>query len=132
MNPMLNLLFEVAKVLAPLHPHLQPHIEAAHDFSQALDRAEPVSHEQPAPDAVEMEVEKVGAAVVAVRRAGAIHVFDSINHLFFISQMIVPGSSYWNIGVGREIGEVSKDEEGMQIMRTLGQNMAWLLKKIKA
>jgi multimeric flavodoxin WrbA len=74
---------------------------------------------------------KVGAAVVAVRRAGAIHVFDSINHLFFISQMIVAGSSYWNIGMGLEEGDVEHDEEGMQTMRTLGQNMAWLMKKIE-
>lgn len=73
---------------------------------------------------------KVGAAVVAVRRAGAIHAFDSINHFFFIGQMIVPGSSYWNIGVGREIGEVEKDEEGMRTMRVLGENMAWLLQRI--
>ena len=75
---------------------------------------------------------KVGAAVVAVRRAGAIHAFDSLNHFFLISEMIVPGSSYWNIGYGREIGDVEKDEEGMQTMKTLGQNMAWLLKKIKS
>ncbi|UCH89269.1 MAG: flavodoxin family protein [Thermoplasmata archaeon] len=73
---------------------------------------------------------KVGAAVVAVRRGGAIHTFDSINHFFFIGQMIVPGSIYWNIGIGREKGEVENDDEGVQIMRTLGQNMAWLLKKI--
>jgi len=73
---------------------------------------------------------KVGAAVIAVRRAGAIHAFDSINHFFFISEMIVPGSSYWNIGVGREKGDVEKDEEGMETMRTLGKNMAWLMKKI--
>lgn len=73
---------------------------------------------------------KVGAAVSAVRRAGAIHTLDSINHLFFISQMIVPGSSYWNIGIGREKGEVAADEEGMNTMQVLGQNMAWLLKKI--
>ncbi len=74
---------------------------------------------------------KVGAAVIAVRRGGAIHAFDSINHFFFISQMIVPGSSYWNIGIGRDIGEVEKDDEGMQTMRTLGANMAWLLGKLK-
>jgi len=73
---------------------------------------------------------KVGAAVVAVRRAGSIHVFDTINHFFFISQMIVPGSSYWNMGFGREKGEVEKDEEGKQTMKTLGKNMAWLLNKI--
>jgi len=73
---------------------------------------------------------KAGAAVVAVRRAGAIHVFDSINHFFTINQMIIPGSSYWNIGIGREKGEVDNDREGIETMRTLGQNMAWLLKKI--
>jgi len=72
---------------------------------------------------------KVGAAVVAVRRAGGIHAFDSLNHFFLINQMVVPGSSYWNIGIGREIGDVEKDEEGLRTMKTLGQNMAWLLKK---
>ena len=75
---------------------------------------------------------KVGAAVVAVRRAGAMHVFDSINHFFLIGQMIVPGSSYWNIGIGRAIGEVEQDEEGLQTMQNLGKNMAWLLKKINS
>ena len=72
---------------------------------------------------------KVGAAVAVARRAGAIHAFDSLNHFFLLSEMIVPGSSYWNIGIGREIGDVEKDEEGIQTMKTLGQNMAWLLKK---
>jgi multimeric flavodoxin WrbA len=75
---------------------------------------------------------KVGAAVVAVRRAGAMHTFDSLNHFFLISQMIIPGSNYWNIGIGRAKGEVEHDEEGMQTMQVLGQNMAWLLKKINA
>jgi multimeric flavodoxin WrbA len=74
---------------------------------------------------------KVGAAVVAVRRAGAIHTFDSINHFFLINEMIVPGSSYWNISYGREKGEVLKDEEGLRTMRILGENMAWLLGKTK-
>ena len=74
---------------------------------------------------------KAGAAVVAVRRAGAIHVFDSINHFFLISQMIIPGSSYWNIGIGQQEKDVEKDEEGIEIMRTLGQNMGWLLKQIR-
>lgn len=73
---------------------------------------------------------KVGAAVVAVRRGGAIHVFNSINHFYFISQMVVPGSCYWNMGFGRDMGEVEKDEEGLRTMQILGQNMAWLLKKI--
>jgi len=72
---------------------------------------------------------KIGAAVVAVRRAGSIHVFDSINHFFFINEMIVPGSIYWNMGIGREKGEVEEDEEGIQTMKALGENMAWLLKK---
>ncbi|MGZ4909040.1 MAG: flavodoxin family protein [Halobacteriota archaeon] len=75
---------------------------------------------------------KVGAAVVAARRSGAIHAFDSINHFFFIGQMIVPGSSYWNIGFGRAIGEVADDEEGMETMTNLGKNMAWLLKRLHA
>lgn len=73
---------------------------------------------------------KVGAAVVAVRRAGSIHTFDTINHFFTINQMIIPGSSYWNVGIGRDIGEVESDEEGVRTMKILGQNMAWLLKKI--
>jgi len=75
---------------------------------------------------------KVGAGVVAVRRAGATHVFDSLNFFFFISQMIVPGSSYWNLGIGREPGEVNSDIEGVQTMKNLGKNMAWLLKKINS
>jgi multimeric flavodoxin WrbA len=74
---------------------------------------------------------KVGAGVIAVRRAGAVHSFDTINHFFLINEMIIPGSSYWNIGIGREKGEVLKDEEGMKTMKVLGENMAWLLKKIK-
>ena len=73
---------------------------------------------------------KVGAAVVAVRRAGAIHAFDSINHFFFISEMVVPGSSYWNLGFGHASGEVESDQEGIETMRVLGSNMAWLLKMI--
>jgi multimeric flavodoxin WrbA len=75
---------------------------------------------------------KVGAAVVAVRRAGAMPTFDAINRFFLISEMIIPGSSYWNIGVGLKKGDVENDEEGLEIMETLGRNMVWLLKKIKA
>lgn len=73
---------------------------------------------------------KVGAAVVAVRRAGAIHAFDALNHFFLINEMVVPGSSYWNIGIGLEPGDVEKDEEAIRTMKVLGQNMAWLLKKL--
>ena len=74
---------------------------------------------------------KVGAAVTVARRAGTMNVFQGINNFFFINGMIVPGSSYWNLGVGREIGDVESDEEGIQIMQELGLNMAWLLKKIR-
>ena len=73
---------------------------------------------------------KVGAAVVVARRAGATHVYSSINFFFGISNMIIPGSSYWNLGYGRNPGEVMKDEEGMATFRELGRNIAWLLKKI--
>jgi multimeric flavodoxin WrbA len=73
---------------------------------------------------------KIGAAVVAARRAGAIHVYSSINFFFGIAHMIVPGSSYWNMAFGRNPGEVLKDEEGMTTFVDLGQNMAWLLKKL--
>jgi multimeric flavodoxin WrbA len=73
---------------------------------------------------------KLGAAVVAVRRAGSIHAFDTLNHFFLISQMIIVGSSYWNIGIGREKGAVAADEEGLRTMRQLGENMFWLLEKI--
>jgi len=78
----------------------------------------------------EMFKRKIGAAVIAARRGGSIHAFDSINHFFLISQMIIPGSSYWNLGFGLKKGEVKKDKEALQIMKVLGENMAWLLKKV--
>ena len=78
----------------------------------------------------EMFRRKPGAAVVAVRRAGAMHAFDSMNHFFGIAEMVTVGSSYWNIGVGRERGDVEGDAEGMRTMRTLGENMAWLLERL--
>ena len=74
---------------------------------------------------------KVGAAVVAVRRAGGIHVFDTINHFFGISNMYTVGSSYWNLGLGLNPGDVKQDDEGMATMENLGRNMAWILKKIQ-
>lgn len=73
---------------------------------------------------------KPGAAVVAVRRGGAIHAFDTMNHFFLIGEMIVVGSSYWNIGIGRDKGEVEGDAEGMGTMAKLGENMAWLLERL--
>ncbi|MDE4908339.1 flavodoxin family protein [Methanogenium marinum] len=75
---------------------------------------------------------KAGAAVVAVRRAGAVHVYDSINHLFGTTGMVTVGSSYWNLGVGLVPGEVDSDQEGRQTMVDLGKNMAWVLKKLGA
>ena len=74
---------------------------------------------------------KVGAAVVAVRRAGGIPTFDGINHFFLISQMIIPGSSYWNVGIGLKPGDVENDKEGLETMDNLGRNMAWLIRKLK-
>jgi len=73
---------------------------------------------------------KIGAAVVAVRRGGATHVFDTINHMFLISSMIVPGSLYWNLGMGLDKGEVLGDDEAMRNMTHLGQTIAWLGKAI--
>ncbi|MDK2974927.1 MAG: hypothetical protein PWP08_1298 [Methanofollis sp.] len=73
---------------------------------------------------------KAGAAVVAARRAGAVHAFDTINHLFGISNMFTVGSSYWNLGIGLAAGDVEKDEEGLRTVREMGANMAWLLKRI--
>ena len=73
---------------------------------------------------------KVGAAIIAVRRGCEIHAFDTINHFFLINQMIVPGSCYWNVGIGRDKGDVEKDEEGLKTMRILGENMAWLLESV--
>jgi multimeric flavodoxin WrbA len=72
---------------------------------------------------------KVGAAVIAVRRGGALHAFETINNFFLINQMIVPGSSYWNFALGRNPGDVLADQEGIQTIQTLAENMAWLLKK---
>jgi len=73
---------------------------------------------------------KIGAAVVASRRGGATHVFDTINHMFLMSSMIVPGSIYWNMGMGLGKGEVLKDEESMRNMTHLGLTIAWLGKAI--
>ena len=73
---------------------------------------------------------KVGVAVIAARRGGQIHAFDTINHFFFIGEMIVPGSSYWNFAFGLEKGDVDNDVEGIDTIQVLGQNMAWLLKKL--
>ena len=75
---------------------------------------------------------KVGAAVVAVRRAGSNFVYSAINSFFGINEMIMPGSSYWNMTLARDRGDALKNEEGITTFQNLGRNMAWLLKKIKA
>ncbi len=75
---------------------------------------------------------KLGASIAVARRAGSIYAFDSINHFFLYNEMIIPGSSYWNVGFGFDKGDVENDVEAIQIMKTLGVNMAWLLKKITA
>jgi multimeric flavodoxin WrbA len=69
---------------------------------------------------------KIGAAVVAVRRGGGTHAFDTINHMFLMSGVIVPGSTYWNLGFGGDKGEVAKDLEAARNMQDLGQTIAWL------
>ncbi|MDR1312782.1 MAG: flavodoxin family protein [Deltaproteobacteria bacterium] len=74
---------------------------------------------------------KPGAAVVVARRAGHVHSYDSVNHLFGITQMITVGSRYWNLGVALKPGEVNEDREAQETMSLLGSNMAWLLKKLK-
>jgi multimeric flavodoxin WrbA len=76
-----------------------------------------------------MLARKAGAAVVAVRRAGAMHALDSIGHFFGITEMVTVGSSYWNVGIGGPSGAVADDDEGMATMETLGRNMAWLLRQ---
>ena len=68
---------------------------------------------------------KIGAAVVAVRRGGGTHAFDTINHMFLMSGAIIPGSTYWNLGFGLDKGEVKKDEEGLRNMVDLAQTIAW-------
>jgi multimeric flavodoxin WrbA len=74
---------------------------------------------------------KIGAAVVAVRRGGGTHAFDTMNHMFLMSGAIVPGSTYWNLGFGREKGEVTKDEEAARNMTDLGRTIAWLGEAIR-
>ena len=90
-----------------------------------LDRVGYVSRRHP-----ELLRRKVGAAIVVARRAGQNFTFAQLNYFFLISEMIVPGSNYWNIAIGREKGEVENDKEGMDTVKTLARNMAWLMKKL--
>jgi len=75
---------------------------------------------------------KIGGAVVAARRGGATHVFDSLNHVFQISRMIIPGSTYWNFAIGLNPGEVENDAEGLHNIQDLAQTILWLSNAIKS
>jgi len=97
----------------------------ASELKALIDRAGLVSHVNG-----RLFSRKIGAAVVAQRRGGATSVLDSINHMFLMSRMIVPGSTYWNFGVGLEKGDVEKDEEALKNMEDLGQTIVWLLKSL--
>ena len=74
---------------------------------------------------------KVGAAVAVNRRGGAMHVVDAITHMFLMSRMIVPGSIYWNFGVGLQPGDVENDAEAVDNMHDLGETIAWLVKSLR-
>jgi len=75
---------------------------------------------------------KVGAGVVAVRRAGSVSALHSLNAFFTIAEMVIAGSTYWNMGYGRDKGEALEDGEGLQTIANLGKNMAWLIQSIAA
>ncbi|MHB1127956.1 MAG: flavodoxin family protein [Bacillota bacterium] len=73
---------------------------------------------------------KVGAPVVSVRRAGSNFVYSAINFFFGISEMVIPGSTYWNMTLSRDLGDLEKDKEGIRTFQNLGKNMAWLMQKL--
>ena len=73
---------------------------------------------------------KVGVSVAAMRRAGGVNAINSMNYLFLANEVVIPGSTYWNMALGKEPGEVNNDDEGIKNMKNLGQKMSWLLKKI--
>ncbi|QGG48084.1 flavodoxin family protein [Heliorestis convoluta] len=74
---------------------------------------------------------KVAASVVAVRRSGGVTTFEQLNNYITYSEMVMATSNYWNVIHGMKPGEVLQDEEGLQILRLLGENMAWLLQLIE-
>lgn len=90
-----------------------------------LDRVGYVSRKHP-----QLLRRKAGAAIVVARRAGQNFTFAQLNYFFLISEMIVPGSTYWNVAFGREKGEVENDTEGMETVKNLARNMAWLMKRL--
>lgn len=101
--------------------------DVSSEMKALIDRAGYVARSQP-----EVLSRKPGAGVVAVRRGGAMHALDTLNHFFLISDMLLVGSSYWNLAIGREKGEVAEDAEGMATMTRLGENLAWLLERLSA
>lgn len=74
---------------------------------------------------------KVGAAVAAQRRGGGVQVVNTINQMFLMNRMIVPGSTYWNFGVGLDRGDVGSDQEALANMQDLGETIAWLLPRMQ-
>ena len=75
---------------------------------------------------------KVGAAVAAARRGGALQAVDAMNHFFLNHEMFVAGSTYWNMAYGQMPGDVLKDQEGLETMKNLGQSMVYLLKALES
>lgn len=74
---------------------------------------------------------RVGASVAAVRRGGGMTTVDTMNHFMLNKEMIVVGSTYWNIVYGKNVGDVLNDEEGIANMRNLGANLGWLIKQLE-
>jgi multimeric flavodoxin WrbA len=122
-NELMPKLFEADAILLGSPTYFA---DVSTEMKALIDRVGYVARHQP-----ELLARKPGAAVVAVRRGGAIHALDTLNHFFLISEMILVGSSYWNIGIGREKGEVEEDAEGMRTMKRLGENLAWVLDRIE-
>jgi multimeric flavodoxin WrbA len=75
---------------------------------------------------------KVGGPIVVARRAGKNFAYAQLLFFFMISGMIVPGSTYWNVAIGNELGEVVKDTEGVETVKNFAKKLAWLTKKVNA
>ncbi len=75
---------------------------------------------------------KAGAAVSVARRAGAVDTISAIHNFFLLNEMVIPGSSYWNLCIGLMPGDIQNDQEGLQTIKTLAENLSWLVKKIVA
>lgn len=73
---------------------------------------------------------KVGASIVVARRAGQNFTFAQLNYFFLINEMIIPGSTYWNVGTAMNKGDINNDTEALSTIKSLAQNMSWLMKKV--